>query len=99
MVIRGWTLWSKFVLYSRLSSEHNWVDLYDHCRTKRIFILEMNKIIHMSSKRHEENGESLTSDLLIVFRLAHRVIRILGEVGAELKAAILGQLTLCPLPT
>lgn len=52
----------------------------------------MNKINHMSSK-----GTRKVTKASLRIRLssrAHRVIRILGEVGAELQEAILGQLTL-----
>ena len=47
---RNWTACSKYDDYSRLSSQHNWRYLYDHFISTRTFILEINKIIHMSTK-------------------------------------------------
>ena len=63
---RDWTTCSKFVNHSRLNSQHNWGDLYDHLMSKRIFTLIIIEDIHMSSKNYEENGYSHDLDLLII---------------------------------
>ena len=31
---RKWTTWSTFVNYSKLNYQHNWRDLWDHCKIK-----------------------------------------------------------------
>ena len=67
--------------HSRLNSQHNWVDIYDHLLRKGIFTLTVDKIF-MSSET-EENGCRHILDLLITFTNVR--IHTLQEVDAVLK--------------
>ena len=58
---KRWTAYSKYDMHSMLDSQHdcNWVGLYDHLISMRIFTLIKNYIyiyiyIYMSSKIYEE---------------------------------------------
>ena len=54
---RDWTACLKFVYHSRIKSQHNWGDLYDHYNEKESY---------MSSETYKDNGFSHNMDLAII---------------------------------
>ena len=85
MFKRNWTVCINFGDHSRLNSQQNWVNLYDHLMRKRIFTLTVNKIF-MSSENSQENGCWHNLDLLITFiTFTNVIIHALQEVDTVLK--------------
>lgn len=62
----NWTACITFGNQSRLNTQQNWVNLYDHLMRKRILTLTVNKIF-MRSENSEENGCRHNLDFLITF--------------------------------
>ena len=55
----------KIVHHSRIKSQHNWGDLYDHLINSRIHFYN-EKDNHMSSETYEDNGFSHDMHLAIM---------------------------------
>jgi hypothetical protein len=65
---------------SRLNSQHNWRDLYNHLMSARIFTLITTQDIHMIPLKYEECGYDLRLDMVTIsYSLNHVFHKVDGS--------------------